>query len=203
MDTQIRLPIFGGSYKTRHLHCVDRVSHEKDDPPDQNLRETDLDEETVIDVQRRTGLAACVIAHPSKAHALCTHLTTDFHLPAMAPQDKKTTEANTRALRELLKQPDNKVCADCKRNGASRPRSESSPTHLHCQTHVGPHGICEPYFYQEQLPADTVSPAACFCASDALGFTGPWGHTSARLNLSISTLGRPFNLRSDSYNLSP
>ena len=35
----------------------------------------------------------------------------------MAPQDKKTTEANARALRELLKQPDNKVCADCKRNG--------------------------------------------------------------------------------------
>ncbi|KAF9647176.1 Arf GTPase activating protein, partial [Thelephora ganbajun] len=34
----------------------------------------------------------------------------------MAPQDKKTTEANARALRELLKQPDNKVCADCKRN---------------------------------------------------------------------------------------
>lgn len=37
----------------------------------------------------------------------------------MAPQDKKTTEANTRALRELVKQPDNKVCADCKRNGVS------------------------------------------------------------------------------------
>lgn len=58
-----------------------------------------------------------VIADIGQRH---THLTSDFHLPAMAPQDKKTTEANTRALRELLKQADNKVCADCKRNGASR-----------------------------------------------------------------------------------
>ena len=59
-----------------------------------------------------------VIGWICQTHA---HLTPDFHLPAMAPQDKKTTEANARALRELLKQPDNKVCADCKRNGAFRP----------------------------------------------------------------------------------
>ena len=56
-----------------------------------------------------------VIARIGQRH---THLASDLHLPAMPPQDKKTTEANTRALRELLKRPDNKVCADCKRNGA-------------------------------------------------------------------------------------
>ena len=39
----------------------------------------------------------------------------------MPIQDKKTTEANTQTLRGLLKQPDNKVCADCKRNGATHP----------------------------------------------------------------------------------
>lgn len=50
-----------------------------------------------------------------------THLTPNFHLPAMVSQDKKTTEANARALREMLKRPDNKVCADCKRNGVSCP----------------------------------------------------------------------------------
>ena len=69
----------------------------------------------------RVGVAAA-IGHIGQRH---THLTPDSHLPAMAPQDKKTTEANTRALRELLKQPDNKVCADCKRNGTSRPASNN------------------------------------------------------------------------------
>ncbi|GLB36697.1 putative GTPase activating protein for Arf [Lyophyllum shimeji] len=34
----------------------------------------------------------------------------------MSKQDKATTEKFTRTLRELVKQPDNKVCADCKRN---------------------------------------------------------------------------------------
>ena len=58
---------------------------------------------------------APVIARIGQRH---THLPPDFHLPAMPAQDKKTTEANARALRELLRQPDNKVCADCKRNGA-------------------------------------------------------------------------------------
>ncbi|OJT12888.1 hypothetical protein TRAPUB_10585 [Trametes pubescens] len=34
-------------------------------------------------------------------------------------QDKATTERNSRTLRELLKKPENKTCADCKRNGGS------------------------------------------------------------------------------------
>ncbi|KAG2156978.1 hypothetical protein DEU56DRAFT_968791 [Suillus clintonianus] len=34
----------------------------------------------------------------------------------MSRQDKATTERNSRILKELVKQPDNKVCADCKRN---------------------------------------------------------------------------------------
>ncbi|TFK47916.1 ArfGap-domain-containing protein [Heliocybe sulcata] len=34
----------------------------------------------------------------------------------MSRQDKATTERNARTLRELLKRPENKVCADCKRN---------------------------------------------------------------------------------------
>lgn len=32
-------------------------------------------------------------------------------------QDKATTERHAKTLRELLKKPENKVCADCKRNG--------------------------------------------------------------------------------------
>ncbi|KAI0717501.1 hypothetical protein C8T65DRAFT_571627, partial [Cerioporus squamosus] len=33
-----------------------------------------------------------------------------------AKQDKATTERHARTLRELLKRPENKTCADCKRN---------------------------------------------------------------------------------------
>ena len=32
------------------------------------------------------------------------------------PQSKAETEANARTLRNLVKQPENKICADCKRN---------------------------------------------------------------------------------------
>lgn len=35
----------------------------------------------------------------------------------MSRQDKATTERFARSLRELVKRPENKVCADCKRNG--------------------------------------------------------------------------------------
>ncbi|KIM81712.1 hypothetical protein PILCRDRAFT_38800, partial [Piloderma croceum F 1598] len=34
----------------------------------------------------------------------------------MSRQDKATTERNARTLREFVKKPENKVCADCKRN---------------------------------------------------------------------------------------
>jgi hypothetical protein len=37
----------------------------------------------------------------------------------MSRQDKATTEKFTKTLRDLVKRQDNKVCADCKRNGES------------------------------------------------------------------------------------
>ena len=40
-----------------------------------------------------------------------------LHLHLMSRQDKATSERHTRTLRELLKKPENKACADCKRNG--------------------------------------------------------------------------------------
>jgi hypothetical protein len=33
--------------------------------------------------------------------------------------DKATTDRNAKILRELVKQPDNKNCADCRKNGMS------------------------------------------------------------------------------------
>ena len=38
----------------------------------------------------------------------------------MSPQDKATTERHARILRELVKRPENRVCADCKHNGRSK-----------------------------------------------------------------------------------
>jgi hypothetical protein len=37
----------------------------------------------------------------------------------MSRQDKATTDRFTKTLRELVKRPENKLCADCKRNGRS------------------------------------------------------------------------------------
>ncbi|RSH81406.1 mannosyl-oligosaccharide alpha-1,2-mannosidase [Saitozyma podzolica] len=45
----------------------------------------------------------------------------------MSRQDKSTTERNARILRELVKQPDNKACADCRKNGEWSPTSDESP----------------------------------------------------------------------------
>ena len=36
--------------------------------------------------------------------------------PTMSRQDKATTEKHAKTLRELVRRPDNKVCADCKHN---------------------------------------------------------------------------------------
>jgi len=108
------------------------------------LEKTDLDEWMAIGVMykcKQDSDVAPVIARIGQRH---THLPPDFHLPAMPAQDKKTTEANTRALRELLKQPDNKVCADCKRNGACR-TAPNYPSLTAYQIHVGPRGICGLY----------------------------------------------------------
>jgi hypothetical protein len=46
-----------------------------------------------------------------------------LHLYHMSRQDKATSERHTRTLRELLKKPENKACADCKRNGVLRKES--------------------------------------------------------------------------------
>lgn len=58
-------------------------------------------------------------------------LTPGSHSQAMPPQDRKGTEENARTLRELLKYPDNKICADCKRPGTSCPApNRLSPTRI-------------------------------------------------------------------------
>lgn len=56
--------------------------------------------------------------------------------------DKATTERNAKVLRELVKQPDNKLCADCKRNGAQFAVLFFRPSCMR-QIPGGRPGICE------------------------------------------------------------
>src|ERR1700754_1917595 len=51
------------------------------------------------------------VSYPAVSFSLLVEKST-----TMSRQDKATTERHARILRELVKQPDNKVCADCKRN---------------------------------------------------------------------------------------
>ena len=60
---------------------------------------------TVV-TRSQVGLPFCLSAHQQKFNA-------------MSPQDKATTERHSRTLRELVKRPENRVCADCKHNGTS------------------------------------------------------------------------------------
>jgi hypothetical protein len=57
-------------------------------------------------------------------------------------QDKATTERHARALRELVKRPDNKFCADCKKNGAPHPLFNEVSLLKQPQMHDGLRGIC-------------------------------------------------------------
>lgn len=52
-------------------------------------------------------------------------------------QDKATTERNARTLREMLKRPENKLCADCNRNGEQSPLLDSSQFHGFSRPAVG------------------------------------------------------------------
>jgi hypothetical protein len=49
---------------------------------------------------------------------------------SMSRLDKVTAERHTQTLRELVKQPENKLCADCKRNGSCSASSLSSFFHV-------------------------------------------------------------------------
>jgi len=101
----------------------------------------------------------------------------------MSRQDKATTERFTRTLRDLVKRPENKVCADCKRNGqfslASAVRIFIDDSAF--QILGGPHGTCALFDILLLSCSDKLL-GACFYVFDALGFIVEWAHTSARLN---------------------
>ncbi|OXG99913.1 stromal membrane-associated protein [Cryptococcus neoformans A1-35-8] len=81
----------------------------------------------------------------------------------MSRQDKATTERNARILRDLVKQPENKSCADCKRNGPFPPPSVMCQADEEEKTHDGHRGTWD-----------------CICASGARVSIGRWGRISAR-----------------------
>jgi len=99
----------------------------------------------------------------------------------MSRQDRATTDRNTRTLRELVKRPENKLCADCKRNGTYTveviwisynvivvPRSSMGFMEYVCLAQLF------------VLLSDGSSLVVCSCVSDAQAFTAEWARISAR-----------------------
>ena len=82
----------------------------------------------------------------------------------MYKPDKATTERNAKILRELVKQPDNKLCADCKRNGAHLTRLffSLSPHGMH-QILGGHHGTCEDSLRTFCAQAHCISSGVYLC----------------------------------------
>ena len=106
----------------------------------------------------------------------------------MSPQDKATTERHARTLRELVKRPENRVCADCKHNGTS---IFSLRLHTYPQT-LDPRWaswntcvLVHSSFAWRLMFAPVVS----FCVFVALVFTVAWALTSAKSSRSILTHG--------------
>lgn len=112
-------------------------------------------------------------------------------------QDKKSVERNQRILKDLLALPANKVCADCKKRGASvwgmavtggecrltlescpRQRHPASIDHTHTQTHAG----------RRPTSASSFACAARECIARSV-------YTSPRCDPSTSTRGSPSTWR--------
>ncbi|KAG8220704.1 hypothetical protein J3R82DRAFT_3000 [Butyriboletus roseoflavus] len=120
----------------------------------------------------------------------------------MYKPDKATTERNARTLRELVKQPDNKLCADCKRNGEHTTcifflRFPPS-SRMHAQILDGLRGTCEDSFFHVVSARRLISvhfTAGCISAYGVQASTAGWARTSAASNPSISTCGPPSRWR--------
>lgn len=101
----------------------------------------------------------------------------------MSRQDKATTERNTKTLREFVKRPENKVCADCKRNGEL---DIDCAIGAYCndssQTHDGLLGTCGySCYYPTIYSADCGILLAAFIYAFAVQASiGAWGHISAK-----------------------
>ena len=106
----------------------------------------------------------------------------------MSPQDKATTERHSRTLRELVKRPENRVCADCKHNGipifslclVSLPQALRSPLglleYVRSRVYIFP---C----------ASLFAPVVSFCVFVVRVFIVEWAPTSAKSSRSILTHG--------------
>jgi stromal membrane-associated protein len=113
----------------------------------------------------------------------------------MYKPDKATTERNAKILRELVRQPDNKLCADCKRNGVHHRSSFFSSLTMHAQTRGGPRGTCEDSLCRCVRGSFPCISAACISAYDVRASTAGWARTSAASSPSISTCGPPSRWR--------
>jgi len=112
----------------------------------------------------------------------------------MSPQDKVTTERHARTLREIVKRPENKVCADCKHNGMAICRL------LFVRSSDLTSGPVDPrwaswnmyvlvfYFFFQCFMCVL---AGSFCVFAALVSIVEWAPTSAKSSQSTLTHGHP------------
>jgi hypothetical protein len=109
----------------------------------------------------------------------------------MSPQDKATTERHARTLRELVKRPENRVCADCKHNGIPILPTFSLCFYAYSRALRPPLGLLEYVRSRVFFPpwASLFALVVYFYVFAALVFTVEWAPISAKSSLSILTHG--------------
>jgi len=98
----------------------------------------------------------------------------------MSRLDKATAERNTRTLRELVKRPENKLCADCKRNGVYIVEVVWIPHNVIVVLRSSM-GLMEYVRFARLLTVlsfDDFLLVVYFCVSGAPAFTGGWARMS-------------------------
>jgi hypothetical protein len=123
---------------------------------------------------------------PSSASTDHSHSPLPSHFAVLhmaSRQDKATTERNARTLRELVKRPDNKICADCKKNGESDPAFAPGPCLSSYRRALGivEHVRTPLHSFVKSHQLCTVEDASS--VSDALVFIGAWAPISRKSSL--------------------
>lgn len=103
----------------------------------------------------------------------------------MSRQDKQITERHTRTLRELVKRPENKVCADCKKNGELLQAKRDLQVLVLTVCFLDPRwaswnlSVLRVYLRIDIILTSIVPEVSLF-VFDALGFIAAWEHISVK-----------------------
>lgn len=125
------------------------------------------------------------------AHLICLR---NFY--NMSPQDKATIERHARTLRELVKRPENRTCADCKHNGASTFLFFRSTLTYRClDPRWASWNMCVLKYTYLFYTTSCVAQVVFFCVFAAPVFTVEWAPILAKSSQLILTRGHPSRWR--------